>query len=136
MNVREFFHNVVMRNYDQFVRYPDDIRLLWNALVSINTIAEYLALERRGYLPISRSELDREARSIRARYRDLSDLKFCADTFKHVRKIKDQHAGEFTTVATSTGVSSDKATWRINQFDVADVVGKAVAALNQIPELK
>ena len=44
-----FCYNVVKPNYDEFVRSPNDTRLLWNALVSMNTVAEYLALERLGY---------------------------------------------------------------------------------------
>ena len=54
-------------------------------------VAEWLALDRLGYPPISRKDLELEAQKIREQY-SLSDLKVCAETFKHVRKIKDQRS--------------------------------------------
>jgi hypothetical protein len=66
MDARDFFHEVVKPNYDEFVRSPNDIRLLWNVLVSMNTVPEFLALQRREYSPdISRNELYKLAEEIR-----------------------------------------------------------------------
>jgi hypothetical protein len=136
MDAREFFQDVVSRTYSEFAGCSNDIALLWNALVSMNSVAEYLALEKLGYTQVSRIELASLANQMRDRY-DLLDLQFCADAFKHVRKITDHRGGaEYTLSASSTGVSSDKNTWVINQFDVADVLEKALAKLNTIPELK
>jgi len=126
----------VKPNYDEFVRSPNDIRLLWNALVSMNTVAEYLALERLGYPQVGRKVIYLEAQKIR-RLSGLAELKFCAETFKHVRKIKDRSSDEFTTIATSTGVSpEDQGTWRIDAYDPVEVIHKAFATLKEIPELK
>ena len=47
MDARDFFHEVVKPNYDEFFRSPNDIRLLWNVLVSMNTLPEFLALQQR-----------------------------------------------------------------------------------------
>jgi len=41
VDAREFFNTVVKPNYAEFSRHPTDIRLLWNALISMNTVAEY-----------------------------------------------------------------------------------------------
>ena len=102
----------------------------------MNSVAEYLALDQLGYPQISRAELERTAHQIRDQHH-LLHLKFCAETFKHIRKIKDRGGGtSFTLTATSTGITSDRATWKINDFDVVDVLQKAFAKLKQLPELK
>jgi hypothetical protein len=136
MDSRDFFQDVAARNYYEFFQRHDDKRLLWNAVVSMNSVAEWLALDRLGYPPISRKDLELEAQKIREQY-SLSDLKVCAETFKHVRKIKDQRGGAvFTSIASSTGVTSDKATWTINGLDVVDVLQKAFANLDRMPQLR
>ena len=136
MNAHEFFQNVVRRNYEEFSGCPKDLRLLWNVVVSMNTVAEYIALDQLGYSPVSREELDRKAHHIREQFSELSDLKFCAEAFKHVRKIKDDRGSEFTTVATSTSVSPDDQTsWKIERYDLVSVLRRAFAALQEIPEL-
>jgi hypothetical protein len=134
MDSREFFQDVAARNYYEFFARSDDVRLLWNAVVSMNSVADWFALAQLGYPPISREDLELATQKIREQYA-LSDLKFCADTFKHVRKIKDR-GGTFELTASSTSVTSDRATWMINQFDVVDVLQKAFAKLNQLPQLK
>jgi hypothetical protein len=137
VDAREFFNTVVVPNYAEFSRHPTDIRLLWNALISMNTVAEYLALDRLGYPPIPRNVLDQHAQNIRSQFPSLSDLKFCAEAFKHVRKIKDYRGGGFTLQASSTGVlPDDQTTWNINGYDLATVVHNAFATLQSIPELK
>ena len=120
----------------EFCRRPDDIRLLWNVLISMNTVAEYLALDRLGYPAVTRFVLDQEAAKIRSQFSSLSDLKFCAEAFKHVRKIKDYRGG-FSLQALSTGVlPDDQTTWTINGYDLVTVVHYAFATLQGIPELK
>ena len=133
MNCRQFFQDVARRNYFEFFERGDDIRLLWNAVVSMNSVAEYLALHQHNYAPISKKQLARNANQIREQH-NLLDLKYCAETFKHIRKIKDQGGGSFTTTGTSTGITSDRATWMINQFDVVDV--NASAKLDQLSQLR
>jgi hypothetical protein len=64
MNAAEFFRTIVKANYDEFLRNPQDLRLLWNAVVSMNTVAEYVALERLGYEELSRVGLGTKANQI------------------------------------------------------------------------
>ena len=131
MDAAEFFRSVVRANYDEFTRNPGDLRSLWNAVVSANTAAEFVALHQLGYPETSRAKLDAVAKSIRDKFTVLSDLKFCAETFKHVRKITDQRSsGSFTTVASSTGISPmDRTTWKIDPHDVVSVLELALATL-------
>jgi hypothetical protein len=52
MDASEFFNTVVKRNYEEWTGFTgnqDDFRLLWNAIVSMNTVPEYLALDELGY---------------------------------------------------------------------------------------
>jgi hypothetical protein len=100
----------------------------------MNTVPEYLALHRWGYaLLVKREVLDGEAQKIRNQF-GLIELQFCANTFKHVRKI---NRGEFKLTATSTGVTPNyQATWIIGTYDPVTVVHKVFAALKEIPELR
>jgi hypothetical protein len=43
MDAAEFFNTVVKRNYEEFTNNPNDFRSLWNAIVSMNTVPEYIA---------------------------------------------------------------------------------------------
>jgi len=149
MDASDFFHTIVKGNYDDFNGHPSDLRRLWNAIVSMNTVAEYVALDRMGYSPTSRKILDQKANEIRHNSPGLSDLQFCANTFKHVRKItKDHFPSEFTTVPSSTGVSpDDTTTWKIDlephalrsrdahSHDVVQVLHQAFSTLAGFPEL-
>jgi hypothetical protein len=86
MNAQEFFQDIVKPNYYEFFRYPTDIRLLWNALISMNSVADYLALAQLGYpVVVSRQELQDLADEIREEH-GLEDLELCADKLKHLRK--------------------------------------------------
>ena len=137
MNAREHFENTVVPNYNDFVQSPSDFRLLENALFSMNTVAERLALERREYGQVARGVLYGEAQKIRDDLSGLSHLQSCANTLKHVRSIKDQSGGKFTTTATSTGIeTNDPTTWKIGGHDLVEVVHNAFATLKGIPELK
>jgi hypothetical protein len=115
MDTSEFFNKVVKRNYEELTGNPDDFRSLWNAIISMNTVPEYMALDQHGYAQLSRDELARTANQIRKRDQSLIDLKSCAEALKHVRKIppKDKQ-GSFTVTVSSTVVSPiDRATWTI-----------------------
>jgi hypothetical protein len=132
MDAREFFQNVVVPRYTEFVRRPTDFPVFWTALVSMNTVPEYLALHRRGYPPgVPRNELRREAQEIRDQLSSLEDLQFCADTFKHVRK------SGFGLQASSTGIDpNDPTTWKIGEYDLVQVAHEAFVTLNSLSELK
>jgi hypothetical protein len=61
MDASEFFREVVKSNYEESVKNPHSFRSLWNALVSMNTVAEFVALERLEYSPTSAKELMQSA---------------------------------------------------------------------------
>jgi hypothetical protein len=85
MDARERLQKVVVPNYNEFLRNPNDFRLLDNLITSMNPMAEYLGLDRRGYLPgVSRNERCREAQTVRVEG-GLTDLQKSADVIKHVR---------------------------------------------------
>jgi hypothetical protein len=135
MDAREHFQKIVVPNYNEFARSPSDFRLLGNAIGSMNTVAEYLGLHRRGYPPdVSRNERRVEAQTIRGQLTGLSDLQTCADVIKHVRINTDR--GDGVTLS-STGVDpTDQATWTIGGLDLVTVAHNAFATLKELPELK
>jgi hypothetical protein len=136
----EFFHHVVKSNYSACYEHPRELSALWNAMVSMNTVAEYIALERlerAGHQQMSQQQLVQQANEIRAATLHLEDLKYCAETLKHVRKIKDLKGGSFTLQAASTGVSpEDETTWHIAGFDLAKLMREALTELETFPELR
>jgi hypothetical protein len=130
LDASEFFNTVAKPNYKEFAEKQDDFRLLWNAIISMNTVAEYVALEQHGYAQVSRNVLARSARQIRNK--DLDDLKYCAETLKHARKVTSDKQG-FTTVATSTGIlANDKTTWATGSHDLVDVAQRAFSTLSAL----
>jgi hypothetical protein len=137
MDAAEYFRTVVKPNYEQFIATPNDLRLLWNAVVSMNTIAEYVALDQLEYAAVPRHTLDNAAAAIRARNPILSDLKYCAETFKHVRKMSRDGLAPMSLVATSTAVSSgDQTTWQIGPHDLVTVLRQAFSTIKVFPELR
>jgi hypothetical protein len=106
MDARTFYQSVVRPNFAEYCRSQNDFRLLWNVLVSMNTVAEHVALERLEYSQVKREVLNDAAKQIRDE--TLQDLKFCAEALKHVRKIdpkaETRITSELTTTATSTGI--------------------------------
>jgi hypothetical protein len=69
-----------------------------------------------------------------APYLGLTELQFCANTFKHVRKIP---RGKFEFIASSTAVSpDDQTTWVLDGHDLVALAHHAFATLNSLPELK
>jgi hypothetical protein len=74
MNAAEFFKGVAERNYEEFENSPEDLKSLWNSVVSMNTVAEYLALDQIGYTQVPRAVLDEQTKKIRDKHKSLSDL--------------------------------------------------------------
>jgi hypothetical protein len=135
MDTSEFFNTVVRRNYQEFTSNPDDFRLLWNAIISMNSVPEYMALDQHGYAAtVSRDALARAASQIRNKDQSLKDVKFCADALKHVRKIPPKSPpGAVTVTVTSTIVSPiNRTTWIIGPHDLTDVAQRAFSALSAL----
>jgi hypothetical protein len=133
MDARERFEKVVVPNYTDFVRNPNDFRSLDNVIGSMNTVAEYLGLHRSGYPPhVSRNERRRNVQTIRQGA--LKDLQTCADVLKHTRIGLEQ--GGVTSTLSSTGIdTADPTTWKVGGLDLVQVAHDAFAALKQVPEL-
>jgi hypothetical protein len=143
MDTSEFFNTVVKPNYEEFTRKPDDFSVLWNAIISMHTVAEFLALDQLEYADVSRRKLGETANQIRKNDQRLKDLKSCAETLKHVRNIPSAPKQKSNTVAlsstnptltiSSTTVSSmDRTTWTIGPYDLVGVAHQAFAALSAL----
>jgi hypothetical protein len=134
MDTSEFFNTVVKPNYHEFTSNPDDFRSLWNAIISMNSVPEYMALDQLGYAAMSRDTLAHTANQIRAKDQSLIDLKFCAEALKHVRKIPfNNKQGSVTITISSTVVSPfDRATWTIGPHDLTDVTQRAFRAVSAL----
>jgi hypothetical protein len=136
VNAREFFTAVVVENYRASKAAPASFAALWNAIVSMNTVAEYVALDRLGYARLTRNDIDRAAETVRAQYSELRDIKICAETLKHVRK----HLGQ-QVIATSTGVDTgDPTTWELQDgsklHDLRATLERAYVVVSTMPEIK
>jgi hypothetical protein len=140
MDAREFFETVVKPNYYEAKSRSDDFRLVWNAVVSMNTVPEYVALERLNYKQ-DRQAVDNESAQIRNAHQPLSNLKTCADALKHARKQQHTKVGLYTTpptiTVTSTAVNtSEPSTWVIGGHDLLTLLDQALGTLMCFPEIK
>ena len=128
MDAKEFYDTVVIENYKEAMADPTNFRKHWNAAVSMNTVPEYVALHRAGYPELKRPEVDALAETVRNKYPALPELKFHADTLKHVRK----HEGGVVT-ASSTGIlPQDPNTWD----DLKGAVGRSYTTFSRMPEFE
>ena len=130
---------LVKRNYVEFLQNSNELRRLWNAVVSMNTVAEYVALDRLEYAKMSADQLDAEAKKIREHNPVLLDIKTCAETLKHVRKLQGRINTPTSSTTSSTGLLSDQPdTWVINydsrQYVLADVLRQAFETVSAFPE--
>jgi hypothetical protein len=136
MNAAEFFPAIAKPNYNEFLRNPEDLRLLWNAVVSMNTVAEYVALERLDHRQFPRTDLLTAVNKIRDDFPALSRLNYYVVNFKHVKKLKKDHGGIFATIATSPGVSpDDRTSWEMGPFSPMEILRDAFETLTAFPEL-
>src|SRR5215204_2177200 len=90
MDAQEFIRDVVERNYAEFKELRSDPRLFWNALVSMNSVAEWVALARLGYPDrdkLAEQTLIDGAKKVRQEFAILGHVKYWAETLKHVRKF-------------------------------------------------
>ncbi len=83
MDAKGFFSQVIDKNYKEWKADPDDFTKYWNAAVSMNTAAEFLALHRGGYPELTRTEVDVKVAAIRSEYPELKSKTY---------RIIDQHS--------------------------------------------
>jgi len=138
MDAREYFREVASANYLAFARTRSDLRLLWNAVVSMNSVAEWVALHRLNYPPgLGRRELDDAADAIRQGCESLRHLLHCANTLKHVRRLSPPPKG---LIPSSTGLST-ASPWLLDGINIGevinveDVLDRAYADVLGFPEL-
>jgi chemotaxis regulatin CheY-phosphate phosphatase CheZ len=139
MDAPDFFRDVVKPNYDRFLDDQNQLRRLWNAVVSMNTVAEYVALDRLRYKQVAREQLDQKAKEIRRDNQVLLELKDCAETLKHVRKLAGKVGTEVTSVPSSTGILSNQPTtwvidYQLRQYVLSDVLRRAFYTLSTFSE--
>jgi hypothetical protein len=79
MDARDFFATVVTENYNEAKADPANFRKLWNALVSMNSVADYLALNQLAYGSVGRRGIDAVAAKIRMKYPDLNAVRECTE---------------------------------------------------------
>jgi hypothetical protein len=140
MDAREFFETVVQTNYYEAKSRPDEFRLIWNAVVSMNTVPEYVALEHLQYAQ-NRQAIDDESAKIRNTYPTLLTLKTCAEALKHARKQPRNkltlYSSPPTITVTSTGVNtSEPSTWVIGGNELLTVIEQSFHTLMSFPELQ
>jgi len=88
MDAYEFFHEIVAPNCEEALRPPYRLRLAWNAIVSLNTVLEFVALHRLGYrVNVDRDLLTAKAKEIRENHIALIILNKEANRLKHVRRL-------------------------------------------------
>jgi hypothetical protein len=76
MDAYKYFATIAKPNYEDAKRNSDELRFLWNAIVSLNTVPEFLALDQLDYdLDLDRQTLDIEADKIREKFPALRTLK-------------------------------------------------------------
>jgi hypothetical protein len=128
MDAKEFFRIIVAENYKEASADPTNLRKLWNTAVSMNTVAEYLALDRARYPTLKSGEVDKKTEAIRNEIPELKAIKPYVDMLKHVRKHKRQEV-----IASSTGILPNDP----NSFvDLKDQVALTFATLSSISEFK
>ena len=136
MDARDYFETVVIPNYGEAKSNRDDFRLIWNAIVSMNTVPEFVALERINYIQ-GRQAVDDKSTQIRNAHPPLLILKTCAEALKHVRKQERKNVAYGGVTATSTSIyPSQPSTWMVNGHDLLFVLDDALDILMRFPELK
>jgi hypothetical protein len=134
MDAKEFFDLVVVPNYLDAHQHPDNLRFVCNAITCMNTVAEFVALERLGYPDqLKRESLQNKANEIREGNPPLDDLKFWVETLKHVRKLTNAKDSDHSITASSTAITvSEPSSW----LHLVDVLDKAFATIKTFPEFR
>jgi hypothetical protein len=135
MDANEFFNRIVRPNYDAVDRNRDEFRSVWNAAVSLNTIAEYLALHRSRYVAMTEVELNKAANTIRNDIPQLGKLNNEVIALKHVRSlrgVKKQDLSISSILSSTAYLPDEPVTWEKLKQTTED----AFAIVSQLDEFK
>jgi hypothetical protein len=132
MDACEFFYQIVTPNCDDAMRQPFDLRSAWNAILSLNTMPEFLALHRLVYRDnVDRKVLDSEADKIRKEHLPLAKLNNEAIKLKHVRRLSGQKRKEpFSSTPSSTSYLISEPT----PADILKLIHDAFETIKAFPE--
>jgi hypothetical protein len=136
MDTKKSYESVVLPNYEASKADPGSFQKIWNAIQSVSTLSEYVALERLEYGDVKRKDVDAVTDSVLRMYPDLYLLKDPATTLRHVRR----HDGQEVT-SSSTGIEPDNpATWVLedgpSKHNLSDVLDRAMAVFPTVLETK
>jgi hypothetical protein len=136
MDKKDYVQQVALKSYEASKAEPNSFYKLRSAVEAMNTVPEYVALDRLGYTSLPRKQIDAESERVRQQYPEFVAINEGAVTLKHVRR----HVGG-KVIASSTGVSpDDPTTWVFSDGSTSrsyrDVLDQAAAVLPTIPELK
>jgi hypothetical protein len=132
MDACEFFHQIVTPNCDEAMRSPSDLRLAWNAILTLNTMPEFLVFHRLGYPEdVDDKAIGREVAEIRKNYLSLTNLNNEAIKLKHVRHLRSQKRNEpFSSTPSSTSYLISEPT----PADMLKVISDAFETIKAFPK--
>ena len=132
MDAKEFVREVVVPNCEEFKADPTSFRKLWNAVVSMNTVPEWMAFDRVGYTSLKQSEIETAYKDVRKQHPEFGPIKAGTEMLKHVRLLAD---GKVTVSSTGIQVDDPK-TWVLKEGpksrSLGDILDQARGALSSI----
>ena len=132
MDAYEFFHQIVEPNCENALRPPYHLRLAWNAILSLNTVPEFIALHRLGYkTDVDRDLLYRETEDIRKKYPALTQLNNEAIKLKHVRRLPRKENEPLSSINSSTSHVISEPTLA----ELLETIREAFQTIKAFPEL-
>jgi hypothetical protein len=131
MDAYEFFHQIVESNCENALRPPYHLRLAWNAIVSLNTVPEFIVLHRLGYkTDVDRDLLYREIEEIR-KIPALTQLNNEAIKLKHVRRLPRKENEPLSSINSSTSHVISEPTLA----ELLETIHDAFQTMKAFPEL-
>jgi hypothetical protein len=132
MDAYEFFHQIVEPNCENALRPPYHLRLAWNAIVSLNTVPEFIVLHRLGYkTDVDRDLLYRETEDIRKKYPALTQLNNETIKLKHVRRLPPKENEPLSSINSSTSHVISEPTLA----ELLETIRDAFQTIKAFPEL-
>jgi hypothetical protein len=112
MDAKEFFEKIVIPNYEDAIKNPTDLRKTYNAIITVNTMAEFLALHQFGYVEgLTEGQLAEKANEIRRHHTALERVKYHAEVMKHVRKLHGTDKNISPTISSTEFATEEPKSW-------------------------